>query len=103
VAYIIDGNLHVQDSGYEVIQLTNSGQDDDPVFSEDGQRIAFLRGREPGTLYVINSDGTQEQVVATTETLASFGSEYDDSLTRITSWNFVPNCKGSIHREQFWV
>jgi dipeptidyl aminopeptidase/acylaminoacyl peptidase len=91
VAYIIDGNLHVQDSGHEVIQLTNSGQDDEPVFSEDGQKIAFLRDRGPGTLYVINSDGTREQVVATIETLSSFGPEYDDSLTRITSWQFVPN------------
>jgi dipeptidyl aminopeptidase/acylaminoacyl peptidase len=91
VAYILDGNLYVQDSGHQAIQLTNSGQDYDPLFSDDGQKIAFLRGFEPSPLYVINSDGTGEQIVATIEILSSFGSEYNDSSTHVISWTFVPN------------
>jgi hypothetical protein len=90
VAYVIDGNLFIQDNGHEAVQLTNSGKDYEPVFSDDGQKIAFLRDFEPGTPYVINSDGTGEQVVATLELLSSFGTEYNDSLTRLISWEFIP-------------
>jgi len=44
VAYIIDGNLYVQDSGKQAVQLTYSGQDGGPIFSDDGQKIVFYRG-----------------------------------------------------------
>ena len=43
VAYIIDGNLYVQDSGGQPIQLTSSGKDSQPIFSDDGQKLIFRR------------------------------------------------------------
>jgi hypothetical protein len=44
MAYIVDGNLYLQDSGNEPIQLTDSGEDHTPIFSDDGEKIVFFRG-----------------------------------------------------------
>ena len=42
VAYIVTGNLYVQNSGGQPMQLTNSGVDSTPIFSDDGQKIVFF-------------------------------------------------------------
>ena len=69
MAYIVDGNLYIQDSGKEPVQLTNSGKDHAPIFSDDGEKIIFSRSDFPSTsprdIYSINADGTQEQVLIT--------------------------------------
>src|SRR5258705_10176452 len=36
VAYIIDSNVYVQDSGKQAVQLTHSGKDSFPTFANDG-------------------------------------------------------------------
>jgi len=47
----------------ETIRLTDSAEDDDrPLFSPDGKKIAFERGL--GTLMVMNADGSHAQVLA---------------------------------------
>ncbi len=95
VAYIINGNLYVQDSGKPAIQLTfsvNERTDRPPLFSDDGQKIIFYRAGESNLdlVYVINADGTGEQVLVDPELLSAFGKAYD-KFTTLISLAFVPN------------
>jgi hypothetical protein len=86
VAYIIDGNLYVQDSGAQPIRLTNSGKDSQPVFSDDGQKLIFRRKEELNdptkgwsfNTYSINADSTHEQLLVNASKLKAFGAYYDD-------------------------
>jgi hypothetical protein len=86
VAYIIDGNLYVQDSGGQPVQLTSSGKDSQPIFSDDGQKLIFRREEdldvpEKGwsfNIYSINADGTHEQLLVNASKLMAFGANYDD-------------------------
>jgi len=60
MAFVIDGNLYFQEGSNPRIQLTNSGKDHFPFFSEDGQKLIFYRGKSfPTDLY---SYDIQEQV-----------------------------------------
>jgi Tol biopolymer transport system component len=85
------GNLYLQDGGDQPKQLTNSGVDHSPVFSDDGQRIAFYRGgfRENNQVYTINVDESGEQALVTSDLLASLGLGYDQ-YTELRSLAFVP-------------
>lgn len=91
VAYTIGGYLYVQDSGKEEIQLTNSGQDLAPVFSDDGQKIVFFRVQLPRKteVYVINADGTGEKALVTSQLLATLGLGYDE-FTQVRYLAFAP-------------
>jgi dipeptidyl aminopeptidase/acylaminoacyl peptidase len=75
MAYIVDRNLYVQDSGKLAIQLTSSGQDRNPRFSEDGEKIVFIREweTEMNQLRVINADGTGEQALVSAASLITLG------------------------------
>jgi len=75
VAYIIKGNLYVQDSGGQPVQLTNSGADRAPLFSDDGQKIVFYRGKinDNNNVYSVDADGSQEQALITTDWLTVLG------------------------------
>lgn len=74
VAYTINGNLFTQESGQQAVQLTKSGQDHRPIFSDDGQKIAFVRewATRMNEIHVINKDGTGEQVLVSPELLAGY-------------------------------
>jgi hypothetical protein len=62
MAYVIDGNLYFQDGSNPPRQLTNRGEDWVCFFSEDGEKIFFLRGANPRfDLYSMNVDGSSEQ------------------------------------------
>ena len=89
VAYIIDGNLFVQDSGKQAIQLTHSDQDG-LMFSDDGKKIVLYRRHMPERhqVYVVNADGTGEQVVIFSDLPAVFG--YNE-FTVPRSLAFVPH------------
>ena len=91
VAYIIDGNLYMQDSGKQAVQLTRSGQDHAPLFSDDGQKIMFFRKgiSNKSEMWVINADGSGEQPLVTSEKLASFGQGHDET-TELRSPAFMP-------------
>ncbi len=78
VAYIFSGNLYVQDSGKELLQLTNSGKDHYPIFSEDGKKIVFTR--DFNTIYSINPDGSQEQELVTPAILGNLGLGYTGAI-----------------------
>ncbi len=86
------GNLYVEDSGKPTIQLTNSGQDRMPVFSDDGEKIVFYRGPMPekNQVYVISMDGIGERKLVTPDLLAMLGLGYDE-FTELYSLAFVPN------------
>jgi hypothetical protein len=97
VAYVTSkGNLFIEDSGKQAIQLTQAVKNNPygpaPLISDDGQKIIFYRAGESGldSVYVINADGTGEQALLTPERLAAFGEAYDDKLTRLLSLVFVP-------------
>lgn len=91
VAYIIEGNLYIQDSGGQPLQLTNSGEDRLPILSDDGEKVLFFRGagEKQYRLYGINPDGSQERPLVTGEILASLGLGYDQ-FAEISDWQLVP-------------
>ncbi len=89
MAYIIDGNLYLQDSGKQQVQLTNSGEDYSPIFSSDGEKIVFFRGVLPHTVYSINADGSQEQELVSGSLLNKLNLGYSES-TELRSLSFVP-------------
>ena len=91
VAYIIDGNLYVQDSGKPAIQLTHTGLDSKPKFTNDGQKIIFDRASESQKrqIYSINSDGSGEHALVTSDLLIALESGYDE-ITESTSPVIVP-------------
>jgi Tol biopolymer transport system component len=89
MAYIIDGNLYLQDGNNSPIQLTDRGEDRQPTFSDDGKKIVFLRGFIPHDLYSINSDGSQEQVAISGNILSALGAGYSE-LSEFRTFAFVP-------------
>lgn len=91
MAYIMDGNLYMQESGGQPIQLTNSGQDRRPMFSDDGQKIVFFRGavNQKNAVYSINADSSQEQVLVTSDSLMALGLGYDQE-SELGDLAFVP-------------
>jgi hypothetical protein len=89
MAYIVDGNLYVQDGSNSPKQLSNSGEDLSPIFSDDGQKIVFYRGQSKDNnngIFSINADGSREQEVITNDWLTSLGTG-----TKTGQPVFVPN------------
>jgi hypothetical protein len=86
VAYVIKGNLYVQESGGQPLQLTQSGEDGYPQFSDDGQRLIIYRGP---SVYLVNIDGSGEQELATGKQLARLGHGYDQ-VAGVGEMVFVP-------------
>jgi Tol biopolymer transport system component len=98
VAYTIEGNLYVQDSGGQPVQLTHSGADSEPMISDDGQKLVFLRSKPPNNrrrdlpfeLYSINADGSQERVLIVPELLMAIDSKIYNQFSEVFSSFFVP-------------
>ncbi len=61
VVYVKDGTLWLWASNSSK-RLSDSGSDDAPLLSDDGQVIAFLRA---GALWAINADGSQPRPLVT--------------------------------------
>lgn len=106
VAYSIGGDLYVQDSGKQAVQLTHKGQDDGPIFSDDGQKIVFYRGEGKNQLWSINIDGTEEQTLIIPARLAAFGETYTNESLQLRALVFVPDThqllfNTHIHRGRF--
>ena len=104
-AYIIKGNLYVQDSGKQPVQLTNKGQDTDPIFSDDGEKIVFYRGgklsKRTYQVYRINADGSGEEAFVTSTILTALNIGYDQT-TELRSLAFVHGThKLLFNTEQF--
>lgn len=90
MAYVIDGNLYFQDGSKPPLQLTQSGKDSTPVFSDDGEKIVFFRGLFPHDIYTINIDGSQEQALVTNDLLIALNLGYSDK-TEPRLFSFVPS------------
>ena len=64
LAYAVDGDIWVADAdGSNTRRLTRSGRDSSLAWSPDGQRLAFVSGRDAlvdqrRELYVVNADGS---------------------------------------------
>lgn len=106
VAYVMDGNLFVQDSGGQPTQLTHSGLEDSfPIFSDDGEKIRFQRGKpiayvtkSDGTssaipqhidTYLINANGSQEQIIFPRGSFAKLNLGYGED-TESCGFDFMP-------------
>ena len=92
MAYVIDGNLYLQDGSNLPIQLTYNGEDQEPLISDDGKKIVFFRGKSADHVYVINADGSQEQLLITNSLLNERGLRYDEAseIRTFRSLAFVP-------------
>lgn len=66
-AYTENGNLYFRTNTGQILQLTNSGKDRDPILSDDGQKIAFYRGEDAGNFHVIDSNGGQDKTIIVSE------------------------------------
>jgi Tol biopolymer transport system component len=68
-----DGSLRLWSAGEEVRQLTTQGDIQYVVFSPDGTRIAFVRAQDyrDYSIWVINSDGTNERQLITADDFRS--------------------------------
>jgi Tol biopolymer transport system component len=99
MAYIYEGNLYVQDGNNPPKQLTTSGDVSGPVFSNDGQKIVFIRSWELANngdnyekkifareIFSINVDGSEGRVLVTYEWLESLLPG-----TTIGDWFFIPD------------
>lgn len=67
MVYVEDGNIFVRNGFNPPIQLTVSGIDQNPIISDDGEKIAFYRGDGFDTVFTINADGSQEQATIKSE------------------------------------
>ncbi len=88
MAYIVDGNLYVQSGSNSPKQLSNSGEDLSPIFSDDGEKIVFYRGKinDNNRIFSINADGSREQALVTNTWLTALGTG-----TKAGHLAFVPN------------
>lgn len=85
-----DGHLYLWESGNPTLQLTdNRSRDRIPRFTEDGERIVFLRGAVPHNLYVINLDGSQEMLLISASKLSDLHLSYD-AFADVMSYTFIP-------------
>jgi WD40-like Beta Propeller Repeat len=75
MAYIVKGNLYVQNGNNLPRQLSNSGEDHSPIFSTDGEKIAFHRGKTDNndSIFSINADGSDEQKIIANDWLTTLG------------------------------
>jgi len=89
MAYVIDGNLYFQDGSKLPVQLTDSGEDRQPIFTDDGEKIVFRRGKLAEEIYSINIDGSQEQLLITGSLLMSLDTLYNES-TYVHSLTVIP-------------
>jgi len=92
LVYVYQGNLYLQDGSQPPLQLTFSGQDHHPIFSDDGEKIVFWRGRVPDLqdMYAINADGSKERALLTSEIILALDQEGYDETTEGISRAFVP-------------
>jgi len=90
MAYIFEDNLYVQGGSNAPLQLTHGDRDRVPTFSNDGEKIVFLRRFIPHDLYSINADGSREQVLVSGTLLEARGLGYS-KLSEIRSFAFIPS------------
>jgi hypothetical protein len=89
MAYIVDGNLYVQDGSSPPRQLSNSGEDLYPMFSDDGEKIIFYRGKAleyHNSVFSVNADGSDMREIITKDWLDTLGAG-----TKAGHLAFVPN------------
>ncbi len=75
MAYVVDGNIYLQDSGAQPVQLTSSGMDGAPYITSDGKRVIFYRGKlyEDTEVWMINIDGSGEELLIPSPALSNLG------------------------------
>lgn len=89
MAYIMDGNLYVQNGSNQPKKLSDSGEDWYPIFSDDGEKIVFYRGETfdyNSSIYSVNTDGSRLREIITTAWLDTLGVG-----TKAGHLAFVPN------------
>jgi hypothetical protein len=102
MAYVVDGNIYVQNGGNAPVQLTYNEDNAGLVFSEDGERLIFRHNPEPFTYNIrdlssIHTDGTQRMLLVTGSLLERFGWGYNE-FTEIAYWAYVPGTQQVLFR-----
>ncbi|MBC7877725.1 MAG: PD40 domain-containing protein [Anaerolineales bacterium] len=82
--YVKGGNIYLINGLNLPRQLTHSGRDRDPIFSDDGEKIVFYRGEDDNDVYSINADGSNEQLIIKSKSLPTLAQGDIKALT------FVP-------------
>jgi WD40 repeat protein len=86
-----NGDLYFQDGENTPAKLTHLGEKAPSLphyislLSDDNQKVVFIR-RDDSNIYSINTDGTQEHIIISSDKMNSFGSEM-----KIGALRFVPN------------
>jgi len=67
VVWAVDGDLFIADelNGAPRPLVSGPDVDSDPVFSRQGDRIAFVRGQDRSRIVAVSSDGTELTELAT--------------------------------------
>jgi len=89
MAYIVDGNLYLQNGSNPPKKLSDSGKDWHPIFSDDGEKIIFYRDEkinDNNSIFSVNADGSQMQEMISTAWLDALGAG-----TEAGHLAFVPN------------
>jgi hypothetical protein len=90
MAYIVDGNLYVQNGSNPPKKLSDSGKDWYPMFSDDGEKIVFYREKNLhdyyNSIFSVNADGSHKQEIITKDWLDMLGAG-----TKAGHLAFVPN------------
>ncbi len=93
MAYEVDGNLFFKNGGSTALQLTDSGKDQRPVFSDDGEKIVFYRGGflddRYKNVYSVNSEGGREHPLVTASALIALNLGYSES-SETNIFQFIP-------------
>jgi hypothetical protein len=103
-AYVLEGNLYLQDSGGPPRRLTAGGADRRPMLTPDGRQVVFFRGRpdEIYRVFAIDADGNRERPLLTPETLAPLGPGYG-SQSEADTLAFLPGTNRLLFSTQIFA
>lgn len=82
----------IQSNGHDLRRLTNTeGEDTDPAWSPDAQRIAFSSDRDGGNfdLYIMNADGSEQHRLTDTPDAYEYRPSWSPDGTRIAFWRTI--------------
>ncbi len=99
--YQDNGNLSIKRERITPQQLTNSNnRDHQPVWSPDGNKIAFTRNMEVETIWSINADGSDQKPLTTSADRHCFSPSFSYDGTKIV---YIKSSEPESEINEIWV